>query len=76
MIAQNNTYYGETSTNKKNSMTQNIGTNLRGEVIDPDIYYNQYNENMNLKKALQQMKFENKKSVFRNRKQKIEYKIK
>ena len=74
MNAQNNTYYGETSTNKKNSMTQNIGTNLRGEVIDPDIYYNQYNENMNLKKALQQMKFKNKKLSAKNQYLEIENK--
>jgi chromosome segregation protein len=55
-------------------MTQNIGTNLRGEVIDPDIYYNQYNENMNLKKALQQMKFENKKLSAKNQYLEIENK--
>ena len=66
MHAQNNTYFGETSTNKKKSMTQNINTNLRSEAIDPDIYYNQYNENMSLKKTLQQMQFENKKLSAKN----------
>ena len=66
MNAQNNTYFGETSINKKKSMTQNIGTNLRSEAIDPDIYYNQYNENMSLKKTLQQMQFENKKLSAKN----------
>ena len=66
MNAQNNTYFGETSTNKKKSMTQNINTNLRSEAIDPDIYYNQYNENMSLKKTLQQMQFENKKLSAKN----------
>ena len=64
----------KSSQTKKNSMTQNIGTNLRNEVIDPDIYYNQYNENMNLKKALQQMKFENKKLSAKNQYLEIENK--
>ena len=67
MKTQNNTYFGKTSSAKKNSKTQNIGTNLRTEIIDPDVYYSQYNENINLKKTLQQIEFENKKLSAKNK---------
>ena len=61
MNSQNNNYFGKTSSSKKNSKTQNNFMNYRSEAIDPDVYYTQYNENINLKKQLEQMKMENKK---------------
>ena len=67
MNSQNKTYFGKTSSSKKNFKTQNIGTNLRSENIDPDVYYSQYNENINLKKTLQQIEFENKKLSAKNK---------
>ena len=61
MNNMNSTYFGKTSKFNNKGKTQNIGTNLRNEVIDPDVYYTRYNENINLKKQLKQMEFENKK---------------
>ena len=61
MNSQNNNYFGKTSSSKKNSKTQNNFTNYRNEAIDPDVYYTQYNENISLKKQLQQIQLENRK---------------
>ena len=61
MNNMNSTYFGKTSKFNNKGKTQNIGTNLRNEVIDPDVYYTRYNENINLKKQLKQMELENKK---------------
>ena len=55
MNNMNSTYFGKTSKFNNKGKTQNIGTNLRNEVIDPDVYYTRYNENINLKKQLKQM---------------------
>ena len=61
MNSGNTTYYGKTSSSKNKGKTQNMATAYRNEAIDPDVYYTQYNENINLKKQLQQIEFENKK---------------
>ena len=61
MNNMNSIYFGKTSSSKNKGKTQNIGTNLRNEVIDPDVFYTRYNENISLKKQLQQMELENKK---------------
>ena len=61
MNAGTATYFGKTSSSKNKSKTQNNFQNYRTEAIDADVYYNQYNENINLKKQLQQIELENKK---------------
>ena len=48
----NSTYFGKTSSSKNKGKTQNIGTTLRNKVIDPDVFYTRYNENISLKKQL------------------------
>ena len=62
MKNMNNTYYGKTTMSKYKGKTQNIGVNYRNEIIDPDVFYRQHDENVSLKKTT---------SATRIRKQKI-----
>ena len=59
MRNMNNTYYGKTTMSKNKGKTQNIGVNYRNEIIDPDVFYRQHDENVSLKKQLQQLESEN-----------------
>ena len=67
MKNMNNTYYGKTTMSKYKGKTQNIGVNYRNEIIDPDVFYRQHDENVSLKKQLQQLELENKKLSVKNK---------
>ena len=67
MKNMNNTYYGKTTMSKNKGKTQNIGVNYRNEIIDPDVFYRQHDENVSLKKQLQQLELENKKLSVKNK---------
>ena len=67
MRNMNNTYYGKTTMSKNKGKTQNIGVNYRNEIIDPDVFYRQHDENVSLKKQLQQLELENKKLSVKNK---------
>ena len=60
MSNMNNTYFGKTSKFNNKSKTQNIAAGLRNEVIDPDVFYTRCNENISLKKQIQELELENK----------------
>ena len=67
MRNMNNTYYGKITMSKYKGKTQNIGVNYRNEIIDPDVFYRQHDENVSLKKQLQQLELENKKLSVKNK---------